>query len=98
MISGSQKSVDTALSRLAATVPSAKIDGVATDLSCAEGVSAFVARVREADILVNNLGIFEPKPFDAITDADWSRFFETNVMSGMRKWSGTSSRRIVRPC
>ena len=38
----------------------------------------------EADILVNNLGIFEPKAFEDIDDADWSRFFETNVMSGIR--------------
>jgi NAD(P)-dependent dehydrogenase (short-subunit alcohol dehydrogenase family) len=80
----SQKSVDTALSRLAAMLPHAKVESIAADLSIAEGVAAFVARVRETDILVNNLGIFEPKPFDAITDADWSRFFETNVMSGVR--------------
>jgi len=80
----SQKSVDTALSRLAATAPHAKVDGIAADLSVAEGVATLVARARETDILVNNLGIFEPKPFDAITDADWSRFFETNVMSGVR--------------
>ncbi len=80
----SQKSVDTALSRLAATLPHAKVEGIAADLSVAEGVAALVARARETDILVNNLGIFEPKPFDAITDADWSRFFETNVMSGVR--------------
>ena len=38
----------------------------------------------EVDILVNNLGIFEPKPFEEIPDADWLRFFETNVMSGVR--------------
>ncbi len=44
----------------------------------------FVGRAGDADILVNNLGIFEPKPFEAITDADWHRFFDTNVMSGIR--------------
>jgi NAD(P)-dependent dehydrogenase (short-subunit alcohol dehydrogenase family) len=80
----SQKSVDVALSRLAEMVPKARIEGIAADLSGPDGVAALVARARETDILVNNLGIFEPKPFDAITDADWQRFFETNVMSGVR--------------
>jgi NAD(P)-dependent dehydrogenase (short-subunit alcohol dehydrogenase family) len=80
----SQESVDVALPRLAEMVPRARVEGIAADLSGSDGVAAFVARARETDILVNNLGIFEPKPFDAITDADWQRFFETNVMSGVR--------------
>ena len=79
-----RKNVDAALSRLAGIVPKAKVEGIAADLSGADGVAAFVARAQDADILVNNLGIFEPKPFDAITDEDWHRFFETNVMSGVR--------------
>jgi NAD(P)-dependent dehydrogenase (short-subunit alcohol dehydrogenase family) len=65
-------------------VPKAKVEGIAADLSGAEGVAAFVKRAQNTDILVNNLGIFEPKSFDAITDTDWQRFFETNVMSGVR--------------
>src|ERR1700722_13351083 len=80
----SQKSVDVALSRLAEMVPKVRVEGIAADLSGPDGVAAFVARARETDILVNNLGIFEPKPFDTITDADWQRLFETNVMSGVR--------------
>src|ERR1700748_1079588 len=60
----SQESVDAALSRLAEIMPNAKVEGIAADLSGASGVSAYVARAREIDILVNNLGIFEPKPFD----------------------------------
>ena len=64
--------------------PSAKVDGVAADLATAAGIDEFVRRVPQADILVNNLGIFEPKAFEEITDADWTRFFETNVMSGIR--------------
>ena len=40
--------------------------------------------VPDVDILINNMGIFEPKPFEEITDADWLRFFEANVMSGVR--------------
>jgi len=80
----SQKTVDTARKRLVERVPRAKVDGIAADLSNADGVAALVGRVRETDILVNNLGIFEPKPFDSITDDDWQRFFDTNVMSGVR--------------
>jgi NAD(P)-dependent dehydrogenase (short-subunit alcohol dehydrogenase family) len=79
-----QKSVEAAVKRLAQRVPQVKIEGVAADLAAGAGVAAFVKRVSEADILVNNLGIFEPKPFGEITDEDWQRFFETNVMSGVR--------------
>jgi NAD(P)-dependent dehydrogenase (short-subunit alcohol dehydrogenase family) len=47
-------------------------------------VAQLLAAKPEMDILVNNLGIFEPKPFEEIPDADWLRFFEVNVMSGVR--------------
>jgi NAD(P)-dependent dehydrogenase (short-subunit alcohol dehydrogenase family) len=79
-----QHNVDQARKRLSDRVPDARVRGIAADLSTAEGVAAFIGQVPEADILVNNLGIFEPKPFDAITDQDWHRFFDTNVMSGVR--------------
>ncbi len=79
-----QKNVDAASKRLVERVAQAKVEGVAADLSRADGVAAFTERVPETDILVNNLGIFEPKPYDAITDDDWQRFFDTNVMSGVR--------------
>jgi NAD(P)-dependent dehydrogenase (short-subunit alcohol dehydrogenase family) len=58
--------------------------GIAGDLGTAKGAEELVRAVPHADILVNNLGIFEPKPFDAITDHDWMQFFETNVLSGVR--------------
>lgn len=58
--------------------------GVAADLGSAEGVAELARRVPETDILVNNLGVFEPKDFGEISDEDWFRFFETNVMSGVR--------------
>lgn len=59
------------------------IAGVA-DLSTAEGVELLISRFPEVDVLVNNLGIFEPKPFEDITDAEWFKFFEVNVLSGVR--------------
>src|SRR5271170_7373949 len=80
----SQKNVDAATQRLSRELPQANVEGVVADLATASGVAAFVARVAATDILVNNLGIFEPKPFADISDADWQRFFETNVMSGVR--------------
>jgi NAD(P)-dependent dehydrogenase (short-subunit alcohol dehydrogenase family) len=80
----SQKNIDSATRRLHEHIPQAKVEGIAADLANAAGVASFVARVGAADILVNNLGIFEPKPFADISDADWQRFFETNVMSGVR--------------
>lgn len=58
--------------------------GVAGDLATAAGVEHLVRAVPEADILVNNLGIFAPQPFEEISDEDWLRFFETNVLSGVR--------------
>jgi NAD(P)-dependent dehydrogenase (short-subunit alcohol dehydrogenase family) len=62
----------------------AQVRGVAADLGKAEGVAKFVRQVPEADVLINNLGIFEVKPFADIPDSDWLRFFEVNVMSGVR--------------
>jgi NAD(P)-dependent dehydrogenase (short-subunit alcohol dehydrogenase family) len=60
------------------------IRGVAADLSTSAGATEFIAQVPDADILVNNLGIFEPKPFFEIPDEDWERFFQANVMSAVR--------------
>ena len=57
---------------------------VAADLASAEGVALLADRVPAVDILVNNMGIFEPKAFEDISDDDWHRFFDTNVMSGIR--------------
>jgi NAD(P)-dependent dehydrogenase (short-subunit alcohol dehydrogenase family) len=61
-----------------------EVDGIAADLTTAEGAKKLFGRVPQVDILVNNLGIFEAKPFLEIEDAEWTRFFEANVLSGVR--------------
>lgn len=60
------------------------VSGIVADLGNAAGVAALLRDLKPVDILVNNLGIFEPKPFLDIPDEDWQRFFDTNVMSGVR--------------
>jgi NAD(P)-dependent dehydrogenase (short-subunit alcohol dehydrogenase family) len=79
-----QAGVDAALERLAKAVPGAKADGVAADCASADGARQVFERVPEVDILVNNLGIYERKPFTDIGDGDWQRLFDVNVMSGVR--------------
>ena len=79
-----QERVAAALEMLRHRHSSADLRGVAGDLGGAAGVEAFVKQVPETDILVNNLGIFEVKKFTEITDADWLRFYEVNVLSGVR--------------
>ena len=76
--------VTTAVEKIRQRMKGAELIGVAADLGTAAGVNAFVKQIPEADILVNNLGIFEVKPFLEIPDADWLRFFEINVLSGVR--------------
>jgi len=73
-----------AVTRLQSELPHAVVDGVAADLSTAAGCQQLLAAAGQVDILVNNLGIFEPKAFEQISDDDWTRFFEVNVMSGVR--------------
>jgi NAD(P)-dependent dehydrogenase (short-subunit alcohol dehydrogenase family) len=77
-----QARVDAALAKLGGGRSEAV--GLAADLGTSSGASEAIARFPQLDILVNNLGIFEPKPFEAITDEDWFRMFEVNVLSGVR--------------
>lgn len=79
-----QARVDEAIATVKKAAPQATVTGVAADLGTAEGAAALIAAVPETDILINNLGIFEPKDFFEIDDAQWSRFFEVNVNSGVR--------------
>jgi NAD(P)-dependent dehydrogenase (short-subunit alcohol dehydrogenase family) len=76
--------VDAAIKKILTGVGNSDLRGVAADLSTPHGVETFLQQVPDADILVNNLGIFEPKPFLEIPDSDWLRFFEANVLSGVR--------------
>jgi len=79
-----EERVERALHTIRATHPRALLQGVAADLGTAEGVAGFISQVPSADILVNNLGIFDPRPFAEIPDAEWLRFYEVNVLSGVR--------------
>jgi len=76
--------VDEAVSKIKSETGSEKVSGVAADLGTVDGCGEAITQVPQVDILVNNMGIFEPKEFADITDADWMRFFETNVLSGVR--------------
>jgi NAD(P)-dependent dehydrogenase (short-subunit alcohol dehydrogenase family) len=80
----SQQRVDDALQRIRSENKSAQLTGIAADLGTKEGVAVLTGQLTAVDILVNNLGIFEPKLFPEITDEDWLRFFEVNVLSGVR--------------
>jgi len=80
----SAKSVDEALAKIRQTIPSAKLEGFAGDLADAAVVGRMEKEFPAVDILVNNLGIFEPKPFEEIPDSDWQRLFDVNVLSGVR--------------
>ncbi|HEY1940162.1 MAG TPA: SDR family oxidoreductase [Candidatus Angelobacter sp.] len=73
-----------AIAQIKASVPNAKATGIAADLGTDEGAKTLITEVPDADILINNLGIFEPKPFFEIPDEDWERFFRVNVLSGVR--------------
>src|SRR6266566_2702281 len=79
-----QAKVDVASAGLAKAVAGAKVRGIAADVSTAAGCKALVAALPDVDILINNAGIFEPKDFFEIPDEDWTRFYEVNVMSGVR--------------
>ena len=76
--------VTTAVEQIRQRVKNADVRGIPADLGTSRGVVAFLQQAPEADILVNNLGIFEVKSFLDIPDSDWLRFFEVNVLSGVR--------------
>jgi NAD(P)-dependent dehydrogenase (short-subunit alcohol dehydrogenase family) len=76
--------VEQATGAIQSATPGANVRGIAGDLTNAHGCEQMVKALPAVDILVNNLGIFEPKPFAEIPDSDWLRMFEANVLSGVR--------------
>jgi NAD(P)-dependent dehydrogenase (short-subunit alcohol dehydrogenase family) len=76
--------VDNAIAAIRTTAPAARVFGFAADLGTADAPRAAIQRFPQVDILVNNLGIFAAVPFEKIPDEDWLRFFEVNVLSGVR--------------
>src|SRR3954451_12138398 len=80
----SQGRVEEAVQRIKKESKDAQVTGLAADLGTKAGVDLLTRTLPALDILVNNLGIFEAKPFPDIPDEDWQRFFEVNVLSGVR--------------
>src|SRR5881396_1840765 len=79
-----QQRVDNATEDIRKEIRDAKISGIAVDLATPDGISKCIQVAPAVDILVNNLGVYEPKPFEQITDDDWREIIETNFMSGVR--------------
>src|SRR5215475_8958371 len=79
-----QERVDVAVTTIKKRFPDAQVEGFAGDLGQAPVADELLKSYPEIQILVNNLSIFEPKEFTAITDDDWRRFFEVNILSGVR--------------
>ncbi|GAA2492666.1 SDR family oxidoreductase [Streptomyces gobitricini] len=76
--------VTAAVKRLRAEVPDAEVVPVAADIATEEGAGLAVQLLPEVDILVNNLGVFGPRPALEITDEEWRRYFEVNVLTAVR--------------
>ena len=79
-----EERVAAAVKTILQRAPDTRVSGVVADLSSAAGAEGLCRQVPETDVLVNNLGIFGAKPFADISDDDWRRIFEVNVMSGVR--------------
>jgi len=79
-----QQRVDQVLASLKKMGVRGKLEGLPADLGTASGVAAATQKFPELDILVNNLSIFDPKPFEEIPDDEWIKFFEVNILSGVR--------------
>ena len=77
-----QVRVDAAVAKIRKDHPKVDVSGVASDVSNAAGCAKLIQALPQVDVLVNNMGIFEPKPFEQIPDEDWFRFFEANVKIG----------------
>ncbi|MGF7015459.1 3-oxoacyl-[acyl-carrier protein] reductase [Ornithinibacillus bavariensis] len=79
-----EEKINQTIIEIQAKYPHANLQSVVADLGTEQGCQKVIEQYAELDILVNNLGIFEPIEYFAIPDADWFKFFETNIMSGVR--------------
>src|SRR6478672_9035083 len=79
-----ERRVAEAVAIIRKTVPAARLEPLALDLVSLAGTLETARRFPDLDILVNNLGVYEPKPFEQITDGDWKEIIETNFLSGAR--------------
>jgi NAD(P)-dependent dehydrogenase (short-subunit alcohol dehydrogenase family) len=79
-----EQRLNTAMESLRTRRPGADVTGIAADFADAEQVRHLIGQLGEIDILVNNVGIFDVRPFTDITDDEWQRYFDVNVMSGVR--------------
>ncbi|WP_417443068.1 SDR family NAD(P)-dependent oxidoreductase [Joostella sp.] len=79
-----QSSIDDAIKSISKEIDNANITGYVCDFSSPEEIKSLISALGEVDILINNVGVFEPKPFEEISDNEWQRFYDINVMSGVR--------------
>ena len=79
-----QQRIDAAIEAIKKDVPAANVKGIVADFSKLNEINDLIKTLPETDILINNVAIFEPKPFVEITDEDWLKFYEVNVLSGIR--------------
>ena len=84
IVNGRTKAAVSKVAEALRSATGAAIEEFAGDLSVAANAEQLVRSYPDVQVLVNNLGIFEPKPFEEIPDADWLRFFDVNVLSGIR--------------
>lgn len=80
----SQEKMDIAIEKLKQISDKTSVSGITADFSKPDEVQDLIAALPDIDILINNVGVFELKSFESITDTDWMNFFEINVMSGVR--------------
>jgi NAD(P)-dependent dehydrogenase (short-subunit alcohol dehydrogenase family) len=80
----SESKIAEAIAKLNETFPDGNVSGIAADFSKVEEVNSLLEKLPQVDILINNAGIFEPKAFTEIADEEWFKFFEVNVLSGVR--------------
>lgn len=85
IVSGrSEKRVQEAVTAIVGQHPNARLEPLAADLATAQAAEQTIARFSSVDILVNNLGVYGPKPFEDLSDEDWLKIIETNFLSGVR--------------